>query len=1281
LNSVLCFYIDARETLTAKQVAEAKWLLSETFGPDNYSTRSFLSGKKGKVVEIGTRLERVTPFCSNARSIFSGCGINSIARIEFSRRYVLPEGAEEEEFVKNHTHFDRATEMRYLQPLRTFETGKVPEKVFIVPLIEEGKPALEKINREMGLGLDAWDIDYYHDLFVKDIGRNPTNVECFDLSQSNSEHSRHWFFKGRLIVNGKEAVKNLMDIVRATLEANPNNSIIAFKDNSSAIKGSKVAMIIPFKPGQPSHFKKEKIEMHIIFTAETHNFPSGVAPFPGAETGTGGRIRDVQATGQGGHVIAGTAAYCVGNLQIPGYLQPWECREFAYPTNLAAALNILLRASDGASDYGNKFGEPVIQGSARSFGLRLLDGERREWLKPIMFTAGVGQMDARHVEKGEPEEGMLVTKIGGPGYRIGMGGGAASSMIQGQNIADLDFNAVQRGDAEMEQKMNRVIRACIEMGKGNPIISAHDQGAGGNCNVVKEIIYPAGAQIELRKIQLGDNTLSTLEIWGAEYQEQNALLIRPERAEEFVVLCKREKVPCAFIGTITGAGYIVLHDEFDGSTPVNLDLTKILGAKVPQKTFKLDAVKRIRKPLRLPKGLTMRAALDRVLRLVSVGSKRFLASKVDRSVTGLIARQQNVGPLQLTLSDVAVIAQSYLGLEGAAISIGEQPIKGLISPEAMARMSVAEALTNMVWALITDIGDIKCSGNWMWAPKLPGEGIELYQAACAMRDIMIELGIAIDGGKDSLSMAAKVTDSSGNTEVVKSPGSLFISAYCTMKDVTKVITPDIKRPGESRLLHIDLANFEKRLGGSALAQVFEQVGNRCPDIKDAQLLKRGFLAVQEMIRKGLILSGHDGSDGGLITTVLEMAFSGNCGLKLEPYVRTEDRLIPYFFSEECGLVIEVANNNLRKVMDTCKKHHIWDNVIDIGCPTSDQRIKIAVPVPKGKNRVVMNESMQELRGIWEETSYQLERLQRNPKCADAEKQNIYDRRGPRYVLTFRPKPTPKRILVAKKKPKVAVIREEGSNGDREMIAAFMAAKFEVWDVTMTDFLEGRINLKHFRVVAFVGGFSYADALDSAKGWAGVIRFNKKIWRQFQKFYKRPDTFSLGVCNGCQLMALLGWVPWQGLSGLRQPRFIHNESGRFESRWSTVRIFDSPAVAFKGMAGSVLGVHVAHGEGRVFFPNEKVKQLVLSENLAPLRYVNDDCQVTEEYPFNPNGSPDGITALCSPDGRHLALMPHPERAFLKWQWHYMPESWREDLKASPWIKIFQNYREACERTEQ
>ncbi len=1323
IETEFCFNINASEPLTDKELSTLRWLLAETFEPENFSSKSFLARHSNtpslqqSIFEVGPRMNFTTAWSTNAVSICHACGLTKINRIERSRRYrfVMRDASsvkcQETETISQkyltlnvqrstlshhsitpslHHSFlelihDRMTECPYPEPLTTFETGITPEPVKTIPLIEEGPSALIRINHEMGLGLDDWDIDYYYNLFVNDLKRNPTNVECFDLSQSNSEHSRHWFFRGRLIIDGKEIPESLMQIVKEPYKRNPNNSVIAFKDNSSAIRGYTIHTILPDNPGKPSPFREMEATYHIIFTAETHNFPTGVAPFPGAETGTGGRIRDVHATGKGSLVIAGTAAYCVGNLFIPGYPLPWEHGSFVYPKNLAFPLQIEIEASNGASDYGNKFGEPVIQGFTRSFGLKMPNGERREWIKPIMFTGGVGQIDARHLEKGEPQKDMVVVKIGGPAYRIGMGGGAASSMISGENIEELDFNAVQRGDAEMEQKLNRVIRTCVELGYDNPIVSIHDQGAGGNCNVVKEIIHPAGAKIDIRKIILGDNTLSVLEIWGAEYQEQDALLIHSTKIGMFRDLCERENVPVAVIGEITGDGYIVLYDGNNGNIIENLKLEKVLG-DMPQKTFNMERTPMYTQPLRLPEDITIIDAVDRVLRLVSVGSKRFLTNKVDRSVTGLIARQQCAGPLQLTVSDVAVIAQSHFGhesgLSGAAISIGEQPIKGLINPSAMARISVGEALTNIVWAKISSLRDIKCSANWMWAPKLPGEGAKLYDAAIAMRDVMLELGIAVDGGKDSLSMAAKVVHPSGETETVKSPGTLVISAYAACPDITKVITPDLKMPDRTKLIHIDIGSGKNRLGGSALAHCYKQVGDESPDVDSTQLLKDAFNAIQELIDKGLILSGHDRSDGGLITTLLEMAFAGNCGMEVNLSQQSgvknqelEKNIIPMLFSEELGLVIEYLPENEDIVASILKGYSVPYQII--GRTLSEKRIKINLHTPDASTINIVDKDMRELRSIWEETSHRLDMLQANPECVIEEKEVIYDRTGPSYRIPFTPEQTPEIILKRNVKPAVAIIREEGSNGDREMTSAFYLSGFEPWDVTMTDLLNEKINLSRFKGVAFVGGFSYADVLDSAKGWAGTIRFNKTLYEQFNSFYNKTDTFSLGVCNGCQLMALLGWVPWQGIDDKFQPRFIHNKSGRFESRFATVRIIESPSIMLKDMESSVLGVWIAHGEGLAHFPDKKIMNEIIDKKLAPIRYVDDNGEFTEKYPLNPNGSPYGITALCTPDGRHLALMPHPERTFLKWQWAWIPEEMKKDLKASPWLKMFQNAREWCE----
>jgi phosphoribosylformylglycinamidine synthase len=774
----------------------------------------------------------------------------------------------------------------------------------------------------------------------------------------------------------------------------------------------------------------------------------------------------------------------------------------------------------------------------------------------------------------------------------------------------------------------------------------------------------AGGRIDIRKIRVGDPTMSVLEIYVAEYQERNGLLIRPENINEFQAICEREKVNCEVLGSVTGDGRFVVVDGRDNSTPVELELHEVLG-NIPQKTFYDQRRQETPGSLDLPDDLTVSDALHNVLRLLSVGSKRFLTNKVDRSVTGLIAQQQCCGPLQATVADVAVMAQSHFGLSGAATAIGEQPVKMLVDPRAGARMAVGEALTNLVWAKIDGLNGVKCSANWMWAPKLPGEGAALYDAACAMRDAMIALGIAVDGGKDSLSMATRVGE-----ETVKSPRELVISVYAAMEDITRIVTPDIKGPGETELIFIDLAEGHNRLGGSALGQTLKQIGSEAPDMDNPLLVKKGFHSIQQCIDKGLILAGHDRSDGGLITTLLEMAFSGNCGLDLE--LQGTGTPIEHLFSEELGLVVECAPGKSDEVRELLCDQDIPCAVL--GRPIPEKRILI-----RFNKKPVLEASMQELRQVWEETSFQLERLQMNPDCAVEERENIYDRPGPRYFMSFNPAETPPEILAGTDKPRVAILRDEGSNSDREMTSAFYAAGFEPWDITMTDLLAGRITLAGFRGLAAVGGFSYADVPESAKGWAATILFNERLKKMFDEFYARPDTFSLGVCNGCQLFALLGWVPWQGIKPAEQPRFVRNVSGRFESRWSTVKVLDSRAIMLRGMKNLTFGIHVAHGEGCLQFPDEIMRERIKEENLAALVFVDDEGQPTEKYPFNPNGSPAGLTGLCSPDGRHLAMMPHPERSFLKWQAHWLPEEMKKELAVSPWLQMFQNAYHWCRET--
>ncbi|KAG8461087.1 hypothetical protein KFE25_003656 [Diacronema lutheri] len=1262
IETEFCFNVELKKPLTAEERTTLVWLLAETFEPEFTAETSFLAASTGSTVEIGPRLSYDSPWSTNAVSVCKGCGLDSVVRIERSRRYLVSPALSD---TARH-HFvelvhDRMTEMEYKEPLVTFGAPVAPVPTKTVPVMAEGKKALEKVNEELGLGFDDWDLDYYTNLFAERMGRDPTDCEVFDMAQSNSEHSRHWFFSGRQVIDGKEMPESLFKLVKETVhgpKAN-DNSIIAFHDNSSVIRGFPTRALVPSLPGVPCPHTVKSVTYHPLLTAETHNFPSGIAPFPGAETGTGGRIRDVQATGRGAHVIAGISAYCVGSLHIPGYDVPWEDKTLTYPSNMATPLQIEIEASNGASDYGNKFGEPVVCGFTRSFGMTLPSGERREWIKPIMFTAGIGQLDDEHKVKGMPEKGMAIVKVGGPAYRIGLGGGAASSRLSDAAQAHLDFDAVQRGDAEMENKMNRIIRACINLGPDNPIHAIHDQGAGGNGNVLKEICEPIGGRMDVRKILCGDKSMSVREIWGAEYQENNALLTTMDKLPLLEQIAERENAPMAHLGEVTGDGRVVLFDSVDGSTPVDLELALVLG-EMPKKVFTDEHDEMATKPLDLGRA-GVKDALERVLTLLSVGSKRFLVNKVDRSVSGLIARQQCVGPLHTPLADCAVVAQGFETLTGVATSVGEQPIIGLLSAAAMARMTVAEALTNMCSTRVTSLRDIKASGNWMWAAKMKGEGARMYDACVALRDLLCELGVAVDGGKDSLSMAASVDGAK-----VKCPGALVFTAYCGVPDVTKVATPDLKKAGSSLLL-LHLGDGKHRLGGSSLAHVYSQLGEETPDVGSGAKLGALFEAMQELVGDGLVLAAHDRSDGGLIVAALEMAFAGNVGIELELAAPKGVDAISLLFAEEVGVIVEVAAAQLAKVNAVLAKAGVAHDVLGtVGAVGARARVTV-------DGKVVVDRPMVELRDVWERTSDELELLQCNPACARAEAKGRRTRQNPTWPLTFTPTPTPApRFALTSGKPRVAVLREEGSNGDRDMAGALYAAGIETWDVTVSDLLAGRVTLDTFRGVAFVGGFSYADVLDSAKGWAGKIKFN--LTDQFEHFRTRPDTFSLGVCNGCQLMALLGWVPGGDDDALlpqaKQPRFVHNESGRFESRYSALTVLKSNAVLLKGMEGSTLGVWVAHGEGKVHFPDKQVEKDVLAHDQAPLRYADDTNMPTETYPFNPNGSPHGIAALCSKDGRHLALMPHPERCFVKWQLPWMPEHQAEH-DAAPWLQLFQN----------
>ncbi|KAM6164825.1 phosphoribosylformylglycinamidine synthase [Rhynchocyon petersi] len=1295
VKTELCYNVNwtAKSVPNTEELKKLKWLFGCPLLLDDVAHESwFFPTPNDLVLEVGPRLNFSTPTSTNIVSVCHAAGLDAVDRVETTRRYWLsfkqPPPAAVKACALDTLH-DRMTEQSFSQPIQNFSPESTPTPLNgSIDILGKGRPALEKANQELGLALDSWDLDFYTKRF-QELQRNPSTVEAFDLAQSNSEHSRHWFFKGRLHMDGRELPHSLFESIMSTQASSNSNNVLKFCDNSSAIQGKEVRFLKPANPTQPSCFQDQQGLRHVVFTAETHNFPTGVSPFSGATTGTGGRIRDVQCTGRGAHVVAGTAGYCFGNLHIPGYSLPWEDPSFLYPGNFARPLEVAIEASNGASDYGNKFGEPVLAGFSRSLGLQLPDGQRREWIKPIMFSGGIGFMEAEHVSKESPESGMEVVKVGGPVYRIGVGGGAASSVqVQGDNTSDLDFNAVQRGDPEMEQKMNRVIRACVEAPEGNPVCSLHDQGAGGNGNVLKELSDPAGAVIYTSRFQLGDPTLNALEIWGAEYQESNALLLRPHHQDFLSRVSARERCPASFVGTITGDKRIVLVDDRDcpvrrnglvgapsasPPTPVDLELEWVLG-KMPRKEFFLQRHRPVLRPLALPPGLSVRLALDRVLRLPAVASKRFLTNKVDRSVGGLVAQQQCVGPLHTPLADVAVVALSHQELVGAATALGEQPVKSLLDPKVAARLAVAEALTNLVFALVTDLRDVKCSGNWMWAAKLPGEGAALADACEAMVAVMAALGVAVDGGKDSLSMAARV-----GTETVRSPGSLVISAYAVCPDITATVTPDLKHPGgRGHLLYVPLSPGQHRLGGTALAQCFSQLGEQPPDLDLPENLVRAFNITQGLLRDRRLCSGHDVSDGGLITCLLEMAFAGNCGIEVDVPAPGVD-VLPVLFAEEPGLVLEVQEADLAHVRQCYLDAGL--HCLELGCTSAagpHATVRVSV-----NGATVLEEPVGHLRALWEETSLQLDRLQADPRCVAEEERGLRERTGPSYFLP----PTFPKASVPREPggpaPRVAVLREEGSNGDREMADAFHLAGFEVWDVNMQDLCSGAIGLDTFLGVAFVGGFSYADVLGSAKGWAAAVTFHPKAGAELRRFRKRPDTFSLGVCNGCQLLALLSWVggdpnqeagetdcdSWPARPGLL---LRHNLSGRFESRWASVRVGPGPAVMLRGMAGAVLPVWSAHGEGYMAFSSPELQAQIEAKGLAPLHWADDDGNPTEQYPMNPNGSPGGVAGVCSPDGRHLALMPHPERAVRPWQWAWRPPPF-DTLTTSPWLQLFINAR--------
>ncbi len=1249
-----CFNIETIIPLDEEEKIKLKLVLCDGFILETITEKSQIIKQ---VTEIGPRLGIETSRSTNMLSICQTIGLTKITRIERSIRYLSN---------KESQQFDRMTEEIYTQPLISFETSRKPEEMKIINLIDNGPDELKKV--EMA-AFDDFERKLIYEYFVKKEKRNPTFAEILDWANANSEHCRHWLFLAKWVINDQEMMETLFSLVKKPWIKNPGVTLFAFDDNAGAIQGRKTKILRPVYSGGPSAFKLVEVNLHLTMTAETHNFPTGVEPKEGAKTGIGGMQRDQRDVRQGAITVANLSGYAVGNLYLPSYDLPWEDHNAPYLETLASPLQVLINGSNGVHYYGNESGVPVTCGFVQSIDM-IIDGKRWAFQKPILYAGGIGLISDEHIQKNVPQKGMKIIQVGGPAYRVGVGGGAASSKGQGDQSLKLDFNAVQRGNAEMSRKVDRVVYACVSMGKNNPIVIAHDQGAGGMANATKEAVGKAGGKIDIRKVNVGDKSMSVWEIYVAEYQERECFLVWPEHLDQFLAICTREKAPCEVLGEITGDGRFVVEDSLDGSTPVDLNLSDVLG-DLPQKTYYDTRKDTNFIPLDFS-DVTLLNAFSRVLKLPSVASKRYLTKNVDRSVKGLTVQQQCCGPMQLTVADCAISAMSHYGFNGVVYALGEKPKIMIGNPATGARMTITEAILNLAGAYIGDISkidkisNIGSRANWMWAPKLPGEGAAMYDAAKAMSDLMINLGINISGGKDSSSMYAKILN-----EIIKSPRELVVKVAAVMDNITKKVTPDFKKSGSAILL-LDLAKGKRRLGGSALAQVFKQFGNEFPDLEDKVLLQNGFNFIQSLLGKGLLLSSHDTIGDGLGVATVEMAISGNIGCKIN--IPSSVDALNSLFAEEAGLVLEVDYNKINKINKIASTFGISSKDLQLIGKTTDEQLFIITQEKKKILTITLND----LRTTWEETSYHLDCQRANQKQANEEWEVVKSGLLPtKTCLTFEPKNTTPEILNERDKIKVAILREEGTNGEDEMRSYFNMAGFDVWDLNMNDLITGKVeNFNQFRGLIFPGGFSYGDIPESAKGWSTSVRSNKKIKKMFDDFYNRPDSFSLGVCNGCQFGALLGWVPYKGLEDKKQPRFVKNLSGIFESRSSMVKITNNPSILFKDMEDSIFEIWVAHGEGRFYAPDPEILERIKKDNLVVMKYVDCDGNLTECYPFNPNGSPYGIAGLTTKDGRHTMIMPHPERGFLKWQLSYLPKELNEQWEASPSLKIAQNAMEWC-----
>jgi len=1211
------------------------------------------------------RLGTISPWSTKATEILKICGLRVVQRIERGIRYGVSGEVKDSAGLLADLH-DRMTESvltELEQCARLFEhASPLPQRS--IDVLGKGREALEHSNRELGLALADDEIDYLLSSF-RALGRNPNDTELMMFAQANSEHCRHKIFNAEFIVDGVKQERSLFAMIRNTTQQSPSGVLSAYKDNASVIDGETTAGRF-FSDPASAVYKATREPIHILMKVETHNHPTAISPFPGAATGSGGEIRDEGATGRGAKPKAGLTGFSVSNLRLPGAQRPWE-GPAAQPSRIASALEIMLDGPLGGAAFNNEFGRPNLLGYFRSFEQAAAGPGGREvrgYHKPIMIAGGLGNIRAGHIKKERIAAGAPLVVLGGPAMRIGLGGGAASSMASGSSTEDLDFASVQRDNPEMERRCQEVIDRCWSLGEENPIAAIHDVGAGGLSNALPELVHESerGARIELRQVPSDEPGMSPLEIWCNEAQERYVLGLHPERVQAFVALCTRERCPFAVVGTTTDDGRLVVSDQRFGDQPVDMPLSVLLG-KPPKMTRNVAHGSFQPEPFDVSK-IALAEAAERVLRLPTVADKTFLISIGDRTVGGMSVRDQMVGPFQVPVADAAVTASAFDTYTGEAMAMGERAPIALLDAAASARMAVGEAITNIASAPIASLGRVKLSANWMAAASHPGEDARLYDAVRAIgMELCPALGIAIPVGKDSLSMRT-VWDDNGERRAVIAPLSVIISAFAPVTDVRRALTPELQRTaGPTRLLLIDLGRGKNRLGGSCLCQVYAAVGSQPADIDNPADLAGFFAAIQALQAQGKLLAYHDRSDGGLFVSLCEMAFAGGVGLKITLDGLAEQ--ISALFNEELGAVVQVRAADVEAVRAAFAQHGLAEHVHDIGEPTSEPNITISQA-----GREIFAAARGTLRALWSETTHAMQRLRDNPACADEEHESRLDGDNPglQPQLPFDPSEDIAAPYIARgARPRVAILREQGVNGQIEMAAAFDRAGFEAVDVHMSDVLERDLTLDGFKGLAACGGFSYGDVLGAGEGWAKSILFNPRAREQFQRFFSRTDSFTLGVCNGCQMLSTLAeLIP----GAERWPRFVQNRSERFEARLSLVQIEESPSLFFRGMAGARIPVAVSHGEGRAELQSPDDLAALERSQLVAARFVDNHGRVTEHYPENPNGSPGGLTALTTPDGRVTVLMPHPERVFRSVQLSYRPAEWGED---SPWMRIFRNAR--------